>query len=197
MRDAGWPQGGGLRVPILHGVEVRNVTRYKLKGPLLTRVLVLGVGGTFFGVAMAGLAIGSWQRFLSGESAWSAAELAGFTVASFLPWTAVLCGCASCIAVTAGNDGLKIRTCYFLDFFVPWGEVIDIRAGATYSLRVRGRVNKALVTVRGGLTCIHRGIPRRTSQGWEWPRGFIVISEAEGYDELVQVIRDHVRARVD
>lgn len=166
--------------------------RYEYRGRLMAMVVALGLGGILFGSIVVCLNIAAWTDFLSGGLDWPIGKLLFFSFSAVLPCLSLLTGCIHCTAIITQEDGMTIRTCFFLQFFVLWQDVIDLRSGTQYSLQYRRAVRKGLITIRRGLTPLHRSLPRKGSRGWQWPRGFVITSEAQGYSDLVRVIEERI-----
>lgn len=170
---------------------------YKYRGRLMVAVASWGLGGVLAGSIMGCLIISVLADLLSGEPGGSIGELLFFSLGIIAPCLILLAGCIRCTAITAQEDGLIIRTCFFLRFFVPWQDVVDIWSYVSFSPTARQRVRQSLVLIRRGLTPLHRSLPRKGPQGWQWPRGFIITAEAQGYSDLVRVIEEHVGGERD
>jgi hypothetical protein len=133
----------------------------------------------------------AWQTFLTGNLSWSIGELFLFSLSFIVPSSLLLQACLRSTAVTTQEDGMMIRTCFFFWFYVPWQEVTGLWSYSSRSLTGLQTAERTLITIQKGLTPLHRGFPRRISGKWEWPRGFTIFSEAEGYSGLLQVIEEH------
>ena len=157
------------------------------------------IGGTLLGVVVEIITIPVWFSYFQGGLDWPVGELLLFSCGSLVPLLILLRGCRVCTAITAQPDGLTIKTCGFLNFFVPWENIIDLQRYNSWSMldRMQGGGRKSMVRVKQGLTPIHRSPPRKESDGWHWRRGFEFSSAGKAYDELVHIIEEHVGSKQD
>lgn len=108
----------------------------------------------------------------------------------------IIAAFAQCPSIVANDNGLIVTSCIFIQFAIPWEKVIDIWEydARTWIGKVQGGIQKSHVRIRGGLTLIHRSLPRKEGQGWRWFRGFTFASAGSGYDDLVHAIEVHTGA---
>ena len=101
----------------------------------------------------------------------------------------VLLGCSRCTAVEVQEDGLLIRTCFLLWFFVPWQNVAGLWGGKIFSPIDPWFGHRTFVLIRRGLTPLHSGLVKGP-QGWQWSRCLMMTSDGKGYSEVVQAIEE-------
>lgn len=104
----------------------------------------------------------------------------------------IIDACALCPSIVADDNGLIVTSCIFIDFVIPWEQVIDI-----WGYDAQSRIGKAqgrthsLVRIERGLTPIHRSLPRKEKGHWQWFRGFMFASASSEYNDLVRAIEAH------
>jgi hypothetical protein len=166
---------------------------YKYRGRLMRAVAGLGIGGGVLCLVAGCLTASVWLRILSGNLYWSAGEFLLINLGMVVPLGIVIRGAIQCTAILVQKDGLRIQTCYFFSFFVPWQNLTDLRSYSSFSPTALRIVQTTFVSVTQGLTPLHRGVFFRGLAGALWPRGFTITSEAQGYSALVQAIEEHIR----
>ncbi len=168
------------------------MTDYRYRGRLMRAVVGLGIGGGVLCLVVGCLTASVWLRILSGSLHWSAGEFLLFNLGIVVPLGIVIRGAIQCTAILVQRDGLKIQTCYFLSFFVPWQNLAGLRSYSSFSPTAFRVVETTFVSITQGLTPLHRGLLFRGLAGALWPRGFTITSEAQGYSDLIQTIEEHL-----
>jgi hypothetical protein len=103
-------------------------------------------------------------------------------------------GSTDALDVTIRSGGMTVHTCYFWSFFVPWKNVVAVRVISRMPSR-RNRqiyIEHSRVLVKGGLTFLHGGHLYRVGPQWQWLRGFVIHSYAEGYKDFVHTVQEHI-----
>ena len=155
------------------------------------------LGGVLSGLIWGSLTRSAWTTFLSGSLDWSVGELLLFSLGMVVPGILLLAGCTRCLAITAQEDGMTVKTCIFVRFFIPWQDVTGLWGYRSRSAPGMRHIRKNVITIKRGLTPVHRSLPRRGPKGWQWPRGFQITSEAQGYSDLVRAIEARVGEEQD
>jgi MFS family permease len=155
------------------------------------------VGGVLIGAIVGLITISAWLSYFRGELDWPISELLLFSCGLLVPLLLLLSGCRVCPVIVAQPDGLTIRTCVFLNFFVPWEDIVDLWEYNSWSVvdRMLGGYHTTMVRIKRGLTPIHRSVPKKEADRWHWRRGFEFSSAGVAYGELVRIIEEHVGSK--
>ena len=119
------------------------------------------------------------------------------TVGLFILLCFVIAACVQCPSIVADDRGLVITSCIFMRFAIPWEKIVAIWEydARSWIGKVQGGTHKSHVRIKGGLTPIHRSLPRKEGQHWQWFRGFTFASAGSEYHDLVRVIEAHTGPR--
>lgn len=150
-------------------------------------VIWWGVGGTLLCLVVGYLTVRVWVGFLSGGLDWSIGKFLFFNLGMLVPCMVLTKGLTQCTAIVVQDDGLAVKTCFFVWFFVPWQQVTDVWDYSEFSPIALRTVQLAFVSIAQGLTPLHGKLFRRG--GVSWQHGFTITSEAQGYYDLVEVIK--------
>jgi hypothetical protein len=178
--------------------EKREVEMVHYKDSKKLRIAIYWVvGGALAGAIVGLITISAWLSYFQSELGWSIGELLLFSCGSLVPLLLLLSGCRVCPVIVAQPDGLTIRTCVFLNFFVPWDDIIELWEYNSSSVldRMQGGHRTAVVRIKQGLTPIHWSVPKKEADGWRWRRGFEFSSASAAYGELVRTIEEHVGSK--
>lgn len=176
---------------ISHSLGASTVI-YRCSDKRLVTIWGLGISGALLGAVAGYLVVQAWIRYLSGRLDWPFWEFGLFHLILVAPFGMILAGGSYCTAVFAHESGLTLKTCYVLSFDVPWGDVIAIRDFSDLSSE-----SGCAVSLIGGLTCMHHGLPVKGVRGWQWPRGFALYSDSQGYSDLIHTIKQQIGSRSD
>lgn len=164
---------------------------YRYPRRLQSAVVGWGLGGMFLGLVVGCLAATAWMEVLSGNLDWRDEKVLVFSLGMILPCLLLLAGCLPCTSIEAYEKGLTIRTCFFLHFFVPWSDIVGLWHYESFS-PTAGRTQNTVVSIRRGLTPLHRAFVFWGTGSPVWSRGFTITSEAQGYHALVGAIEGHI-----
>lgn len=138
-----------------------------------------------------------WERgidFFSGQLDLSIAECILVHIGLVIPLAFLFVGGVQCTDVTVQESGMVVRTCYLLNFFVPWEAVVDVRTLSPMPLALPGDqgVQESVISIKKGLTVFHRGYPARNYDKPKKLHGFMIRSDAHGYHDLVHAVQEHI-----
>ena len=174
-----------------------DLVQYSYDSRRRSLVVIYGLAGLISGLLWGLPTIGFWRGSLFGHLDWSLSKCAllhGALLASL--WFLFL-GCVECPDVIAQESGVMVTTCYFFRFFVPWKDIVHIKALSRlpFEPSTERDVQQHVVSIQRGLTVFHRGLPLKDGKEKQRLRGFVLRSDAHGYHDLVRVIEEHVDAR--
>lgn len=168
---------------------------YEYQGRLRGGVVGWGLGGVLLGLGVGCLATTAWVEVLLGNLDWHDEKVFLFSLGMIVPCLLLLAGCIPCTSIKANEKGLTIRTCFFLHFFIPWSDIVGLWNHESFSPTAGRKVQNTVVSIRKGLTPLHRALVFRGAGSLTWSRGFTITSEAQGYRALVRAIEEHVGER--
>ena len=117
--------------------------------------------------------------------------LSVFSVFMFL--SLIIPALVQCPSIVADDSGLVVTSCIFIQFTIPWEDIVDIWEYDAQSQigKMQGGVHKIHVRIKSGLTPLHRSLPRKEKGHWQWLRGFTFASASSESNDLVRAIEAH------
>ena len=157
-------------------------------------VTIFGLIGLASGYLWGGMTVHLWIDFLSADLDWSLVKCAWFHIGLVVPLAFLFIGFVNCTDVIATESGLTIRTAYLIWFSIPWRDVVRTKVLSKFpsQMFLDWDTEERVVSIRKGLTVLHRGLPLKGSNGRQRLRGFVIRSGVRGYRDLVRVIKKHI-----
>lgn len=149
----------------------------------------------FSSLLLIGLMIVLWRGFFAGIDALSVVELGSISLFNiFFLLTTWIRTCSPCLSVIPEEKGVSVKTCVFLQFLIPWENIVEIREykRLPWITLLEGGTHKSVVAISRGLTPIHYNIIKTKRGKLRLLRAFSISSAGKGYSELVEIIEEHI-----